>query len=417
MADLSFLLPLQKPVAILGCGVSGSAVAAACEQAGVPYAVYDERAGKGKDFSGHLQDYAFLVPSAGIPPAHPLIVEAVNKNIPLRSDVDLLLQSAPQATVVAVTGTNGKSTTVALIGHILQQAGKNVATGGNIGQAACNLPTLGADGIYVLEMSSYMLYYTDNPVADVAVYLNMTPDHLEWHGSTDHYRQSKERIFRQRTGRAPQVRIYGTSLQNEEQRDKALDIPEHLFLQGAHNRENLLAAYEACRACGLDHDTILRHMAGFEGLPHRQKQVAVHAGIRFINDSKATNPDAAATALARYDNIYWIAGGLPTEQFLQGLEPYYPKIRKAYLVGTAQDAFAAALDGIVANRKSGTIAQAVRHAYDDAYEDARAHSGNGQAVILLSPACKSMDQYRNFEERGTDFEACVHQLLQQENAR
>src|SRR5690606_14626509 len=143
-----------------------------------------------------LDDYAFLVPSAGIKPTHAIIREAIAKNIPIYSDVDLLIQSAPDAQVIAVTGTNGKSTTTALIGFILQQAGKNVAVGGNIGQACCSLPSLGADGIYVLELSSYMLHNTVHPVADIAVYLNLTPDHLDWHGSFEHYKSAKERIFR-----------------------------------------------------------------------------------------------------------------------------------------------------------------------------------------------------------------------------
>lgn len=396
MADISCFSDLKKPVAILGLGVSGRAVADACAAANVPYHGWDENKKEGHDFTGHLEEYAFLVPSAGIAPSHPVIAEAVAKNIPLHSDVDLLLQSAPDATVIAVTGTNGKSTTTALIAHILKAAGKNVAVGGNLGQAACSLPSLGADGIYVIEMSSYMLYYSANAVADIAVFLNITPDHQDWHGSMAHYKNSKERIFRQRDNRPPQVKIYGLSMG---QTADTYVLPDHEFLKGAHNHENRVAALEACRACGLDDATILHHMQSFGGLPHRQKRVTVIGDVQFINDSKGTNPDATSKALSSFENMFWIVGGQATADKLSGLEQFYPKIRHAYLIGEAQDEFAGLLNGVLPYTKCGVMAKAVEQAFVDARK-----SGD-KAVVLLSPACKSWDQYKNYEERGLEFEA------------
>lgn len=408
MADFSFLKTLDKPVAIFGYGVSGKAVAQACEQAGVPFAVWDEQNNYGTDFSNHLEDYAFLVPSAGIKPTHQIIREAIAKHIPIYSDVDLLVQSAPDATVVAVTGTNGKSTTTALIGFILEQAGKQVAVGGNIGKAACSLPSFGSDGIYVLELSSYMLHNTANPVADIAVHLNITPDHIDWHGSFEHYKAAKERIFRQRDNRAAQVRIYGVSSKPTEV-DFSF-IPPHDYLKGEHNRENMIAAFMACRACGVDDATILKHMAAFQGLAHRQKKVATYKNIAFVNDSKATNADATSKALSSYDNIYWILGGVAKSDGINGLDVFYPNIKRAYLIGQASQEFARALDGALPFMECGDMQNAIENAFYDAMNDEQ------QAVILLSPACASFDQYKNFEERGDDFAARVTQLLQERTA-
>lgn len=408
MADFSFLKSLEKPVAIFGYGVSGKAVAQACEQAGVAHTVWDENSGYGTDFSNHLEDYAFLVPSAGVKPTHAVIREAIAKKIPVLSDVDLLLQSAPDATVIAVTGTNGKSTTTALIGFILEQAGKKVAVGGNIGQAACSLPSLDKDGIYVLEMSSYMLHITAQPVADIAVYLNITPDHIDWHGSFEHYQSAKERILRQRDNHAPQVRVYGMSMRPSTEDFSFL--PPHDYLKGEHNLENRIAALQACRACGLDDATILKHMAVFQGLAHRQKNVAQYKHITFINDSKATNADATSKALSSYDNIYWILGGLPKSDGINGLDVFYPKIKHAYLIGQASAEFARTLDGSVPFTECGVMQNAIENAFYDAMNDDR------EAVILLSPACASFDQYKNFEERGDDFTARVTQLLQERAA-
>ncbi|MDB5478639.1 MAG: UDP-N-acetylmuramoyl-L-alanine--D-glutamate ligase [Alphaproteobacteria bacterium] len=413
MADLSFLKSLNKPIAILGLGVSGQAVANACVQSGLPFHAWDDNAETRArfqdkftlaDFAADLSAYAFLVPAAGIKLGHPVLQQAAAQKIQIQSDVDLLLQSAPDATVIGITGTNGKSTTTALVGHILQEAGKNVAIGGNIGHAACSLPSLGADSFYVLELSSYMLEISAYPVADIAVFLNITPDHLDWHGTMEKYSAAKEKIFRQRPNRPGQIKIYGHSMQREEL--ELPELPEHPFLKGEHNAENITAAFAACRAAGLDDDTIQKHLMSFQGLPHRQKIVATFKDIIFVNDSKGTNPDATSKALASFDSIFWIAGGRATDEKLGGLEKYYPKIRKAYLIGEAADEFA----DLLKNEMPVSICGMLKNAVEQAFVDAL--NFDGAATILLSPACKSFDQYQNFEQRGDDFTAQVYSVLE-----
>ncbi len=415
MADLSYLKKLSKPVAVLGLGVSGRAVAQACMDAGVEFHAWDDNAETREkyaqifpiaDFSDRLTDYAFLVPSAGMKPTHPILQKAYEQKIQIYSDVDLLLQSAPSANVIAITGTNGKSTTTALIGHILKQAAYNVQVGGNIGNAACSLLPLDRDGWYVLEMSSYMLEITANPIADVAVLLNVTPDHLDWHGTFENYKAAKEKIFRQRDGKPPQKRVYGLSMPQHEAVLGLPDFSAQPFLKGAHNHENMEVAFAVCRAIGMDRDTIEKHIMSFEGLAHRQKRVAVYKNVEFINDSKATNADATSKALASFENIYWIVGGMPKSDGLNGLDVFYPKIKKAYLIGQASEAFAQVLDGKLPALQCETIAKATEAALKDALQD------DAHAVVLLSPACASFDQYKNFEQRGDDFAAQVHILLE-----
>jgi UDP-N-acetylmuramoylalanine--D-glutamate ligase len=416
MADLSFLKILDKPIAVLGLGISGRAVAQACVDAGVPFHAWDDNAETRaryenefpiKNFSDALKDYAFLVPSAGMKPDHSILAKAAEQKISIQSDVDLLLQSAPRANVIAITGTNGKSTTTALIGHVLKEAAYNVQVGGNIGKAACSLLPLDSDGWYVLEMSSYMLEITANPIADVAVLLNVTPDHLDWHETFENYKAAKEKIFRQREGRPPQKRVYGLSMPHHESVLGLPDFSQQPYLKGAHNQENMVAAFAVCRAIGMDRDTIEKHIMSFEGLAHRQKQVATYQQIEFINDSKATNADATSKALASFDNIYWIVGGMPKSDGIDGLDVFYPKIKSAYLIGQASQEFARKLEGHVSYQECGTIAAATAQAFKDALQSSK------PAVILLSPACASFDQYKNFEQRGDDFAAQVQRVLQE----
>lgn len=409
MADLSHLKNFMKDIAVYGLGVTGRAVADALKSANVPFALWDDSAEKReqykdiypiKDFRGDLQNYAFLVPPPGMKPDHPVL-----QNTKIFSDIDLLLQSAPEAKVVAITGTNGKSTVTTLIGHVLTEAGLNVAIGGNLGQAACSLPSLDESGIYVLELSSFQLEITASPVADIAILLNITPDHIDWHGSFENYKAAKQKIFTQRPDRPKQVRIYGHSL-TKNSAEVPNELKNHPFLKGAHNQENISAAIEACRACGLDDKTIIRHILSFEGLAHRQKNIAKYRNIAFINDSKATNVDSAAKALSSFEDIYWILGGLPTDDLLNGLDVYFPKVKHAYLIGQASDVFAEILQGKVSFTKCETLKNAVTKSFDDA------QAQEGTATILLSPACKSFDQYTGFEQRGDDFVEQVQQALQ-----
>jgi UDP-N-acetylmuramoylalanine--D-glutamate ligase len=410
MADLSFLKKLDKPVAVYGLGVTGRAVADALKQSGIDFNIWDDsnetrekykNVYPVKDFTNDLSGYAFLVPPPGMKPTHPVLQKSK-----ILSDIDLLLQSAPDATVIGITGTNGKSTTTALIGHVLQQASLKVAVGGNIGQAACSLPSLDKTGFYVLELSSYQLEITANPVADIAVLLNITPDHLDWHGTLENYKAAKQKIFRQRESKPQQIKILGMSMLDK----LSFDFPElqnHPFLKGQHNQENIVAAIDVCRAVGLDDKTIIKHILTFEGLAHRQKNVGQYKNITFINDSKATNAEATSKALASFENIYWIVGGLPKSDGLDGLDRFYPKIKQAYLIGQASAEFAKTLEGKLPFAECGTIHNAVAKAFKDALND------KDQTVILLSPACASFDQYKNFEQRGDDFIAQVNAILKE----
>jgi UDP-N-acetylmuramoylalanine--D-glutamate ligase len=447
MVDLSHLRSLDKPIAIFGLGISGQAVANACLQSGVKFHAWDDSFSKRDDvahyplidFTSDMHDYAFLVPAAGIKPSHPILTLARKQNIPLFSDVDLLLQAAPHARVVGITGTNGKSTTTALIAHILEKCGIKNAVGGNIGRAACTLPNLSADGVYVLELSSYQLAITQAPIADIAVYLNLTSDHLEWHGTMNNYALAKENILKPRLNRK-QVAIIGidtrhtksvalryqpmsshslVTISTQTQADLfvkdgymyagaelIVDLNQHQFLHGKHNHENCIAAFAACRALGIEKNAIIQALMSFEGLSYRQKRSAVWKNITFINDSKATNAEATAKALASFENIYWILGGQAKQDGLKGLAHFYPRVKKAYLIGEASHKFSEVLEDHLAFSLCDMLDIAVKQAFLDAKKQSE------KAVILLSPACASFDQYQNFEKRGDHFEQLVKDLIE-----
>jgi UDP-N-acetylmuramoylalanine--D-glutamate ligase len=303
------------------------------------------------------------------------------------------------------------------------------------------LEALDQDGIYVLEMSSYQLDLTLSITFDVAVLLNVTPDHLDRHGDFDGYVKAKRQIFHRQTkprtaivgvDDATCAKIYADLKAADEQtvigisgerivpggvyaengvliddsegkRVPAIALKECPSLPGSHNGQNAAAAYAACKAVGVDPAVIAACLRSFPGLAHRQQIVAVIDGVPYVNDSKATNIDAAAKALACYDHILWIAGGRAKESGLAGLEPYFGHIAQAFLIGEAAADFAAALEGHVPVSLSGTVAQAVSAAADAA-------SRLPGSVVLLSPACASFDQFANFEQRGDAFVQAVKSL-------
>lgn len=325
------------------------------------------------------------------------------------SDIELFARANPAARIVGVTGTNGKSTTSALIHHILKNAGIKAEIGGNFGTSPLALPK--AD-VYVLELSSYQLERCPSLRVEVGIMLNLTPDHLERHGDMEGYAKAKARLFVNGAGTA----IYGTddawTIATGEAaakhgwkpaplhvpadgRFEGYDLAQYKTLPGAHNWQNALAAIFACRALGLTDSVIHAGLSDFPGLPHRQQHVARVQGIDFINDSKATNADATARALGCYDRIYWIAGGRPKAGGLNGLERYMPRIARAFLIGEAASDFARWLDGKAPYELCGDL----RTATTQAYKAARQEGG----VVLLSPACASLDQFKNYEERGNLF--------------
>lgn len=453
-----------RRIAVMGLARSGLAAARALVAGGAEVLAWDDGA-TGREaaakagiplsdlHAADLTGVAALVLSPGIPHTfptpNPVAARAKAAGIPIIGDVELLKRARPDATYLGITGTNGKSTTTALTGHILEAAGRRIQVGGNLGTPVLTFDALGRDGIYVLEMSSYQLELTPALGFDAAALLNITPDHLDRHGGMDGYVAAKRLAFR--TGAPTPVAIVGVddahcramadALAAEggrtvvrisaetfvpggvsaadgvlvDDRDgtaaRIIDLRECPSLPGRHNWQNACAAYALTRAAGVSAADVAAAMRTFPGLAHRQQHIATIGGVRFVNDSKATNADAAAKALACYGAIHWILGGKPKEGGLDGLDAFMPRIREAFLIGEATEDFAAWLSARgVKHRRCGTIDAAT----DAAFRAARADAGP-ERVVLLSPACASFDQFPNFEVRGDAFRAAVDALSRAED--
>ncbi len=455
MIDLGFLK--GKTIAVLGLGKSGMSAARALSASGAEVLAWDD--GKPDpaavpegvtvtDLSqADLSRAAMLVLSPGIPRCHPAphlaVARAHEAGCPIVSDIDLLGQAQTGARYLGITGTNGKSTTTALIGHVLTKTGPPVQVGGNLGIPALSLKPLEADGWYVLELSSYQLETVSAVEWDIGVLINVAPDHLDRYADMDGYVDAKRAIFaRQPKGATAIVgvddewsratfdmlscdknrRVIPISAQGPVAggvfvRDgklidatggaerPVLDLRGVPTLPGSHNWQNAAAAYAAALTVGSAPEAIADAMRGFPGLRHRQELVGSIGALHFINDSKATNPDAAARALACYDRIYWIAGGLAKQGGLEVLIPHLGRVAHAFLIGAAAEMLAEFLDGSVPTSQCGEIASAVEAAVAQAQADC-----GGEAVVLLSPACASWDQFANFEARGDAFVAAVRGL-------
>lgn len=385
---------------------------------------------------GALVGCAGLALAPGVPLTHPVpnqvVANAQRAGVEVIGDIELLLREL-KPTVYGITGTNGKSTTTALLSHVLKGAGRSIAMGGNIGQAVLDLPRFesATDGTYVIEMSSFQIDLTPGWQVRIALLLNITPDHLDRHGSMENYAAIKARIFagqtagytavigvdddycraihaalvRENSGRVivpvsiQRVLEQGVSAVNGQiyENGKAVFALDFPALPGAHNGQNIAAAFAAARAAGLDADTIRAGIASFPGLKHRLQRVGSIDGIACINDSKATNADSTEKALAAFENVYWIAGGKAKEGGIASLKALFPRIRRASLIGEAASDFAATL-GAVPHAVCGTLDKAL----DDALDAAR-RDRIKDAVVLLSPACASYDQFKSFEHRGDEF--------------
>jgi UDP-N-acetylmuramoylalanine--D-glutamate ligase len=366
-----------------------------------------------------------------------LILAARGHGVPIRGDVDLLAELVGPRPVVGITGTNGKSTTTALIHHLLRSAGVDAELGGNIGRPVLELDLGPLDRVLVLELSSFQLDLCERLCCRVAVWLNLTPDHLDRHGDLAGYVAAKERIFsNQGEGDVAVVGIDDAPSQEVAYRLRALGrkvvtvsldqaVPAEIEagtgrlidtldgaaieaidlralpnLRGRHNWQNAAAAYAAVRALGLPPERAIAGLSSFAGLPHRMEEVARAGRVVWVNDSKATNPDSAARSLSSYPSIYWIAGGKPKLGGFKSLRPCLGAVRGAYLIGAAADEIAADLGDLVPVRRCGRLDAAVAHAS----ADARA-GGEVEAVVLLAPACASFDQFKDFEARGDAFRA------------
>jgi UDP-N-acetylmuramoylalanine--D-glutamate ligase len=451
-------------VAVLGLGRSGRPAIASLRAGGAEVVAWDDapaaRAAaeaEGIPLADLTRPRSFervkaLVVSPGIPhlyPApHPAVAAAWDAGVAVDNDIGLFFRSfatpawdafdrTPQ--VVAITGSNGKSTTTALLAHVLEAAGRPVQTGGNIGRGVLDLDPASDGMVVVLELSSYQIELARALQPDIAVFLNLSPDHLDRHGGMGGYFAAKRRLF---TQGGPSRSIIGVD-ENEGRflanamREEAgtgdpvievsvsrkltgpgwhvtarkgflaewrhgkqvasIDLRPMLTLPGAHNHQNACAAYAAARSLGLGPRQIEAGLASYPGLAHRSQLVATWRGVRIVNDSKATNADAAEKALLSFERIRWIAGGRPKEGGIAGLRPLFPRVAKAYLIGEAAEDFAVTLGGtphVIAR----TLEAAVAAALSDAEEG---------EVVLLAPACASFDQYESFEHRGRAFEALV----------
>ena len=453
-----------KTVAVFGLGASGTAAARALLEGGANVAAWDDStAGReaaaregiplvdlaAVDWSG----FSALVLAPGVPLTHPephwTVVKARQSGVEIIGDIEVFAREralrAPKAPFIAITGTNGKSTTTALVAHILRHAGYDVQLGGNIGRAILTLKDPAPDRFHVVEMSSFQIDLTPTLNPTVGVMLNVTPDHLDRHGTIENYAAVKERVvqgaevaaigiddefglamLKRRTEYGPAVAFSaeksiapGYSLLDDTiicSNRAALAVKLGSLsgittLRGRHNAQNALGAIAAVREClnwlGRSSDLDWQGaLASFPGLPHRMEEVGRVGNVLFINDSKATNADSTEKALLSFPrDVFWIVGGKPKAGGITGLEPLFGGISKAYLIGESSDDFAATIEGKVAFERSGTLDAAVAAAAKDA-----ATSRGGEPVVLLSPACASYDQFKNFEVRGDAFRALVAAL-------
>lgn len=452
-------------VAVFGLGVSGRAAAASLMAGGADVfawddseAARDQARAEGIELSDLVKadwrEFAFLVLAPGVPLTHPephwTVKRARDAGVEIIGDTEIFMRALMAGNLahnlIAITGTNGKSTTTALIGHVLGEAGLEVEIGGNIGTPVLALRPPAEDLFYVVEFSSYQIDLTPSLKPGVAILLNITPDHLDRHGSLEHYAAVKARIFAGQgagdvavvgvddapsrkiaSGIAPVANRIEISVLRETDglyaRDGSLfdgrDAPPSKLgsfdgmagLRGVHNWQNAAAAYAVASArFGLTAETVFAAFNSFPGLVHRMEQIGEINGVAIVNDSKATNAEAAARALDSFDEIYWIAGGQAKEGGIDSLAEYFPKIVKAYLIGEAQDAFADLLTPHMAVEKCGTVERAAAAAFRDVTAN-NARGEAGERAILFSPACASFDQYRNFEKRGEAFKAAVENLL------
>ena len=450
-----------KSVALFGLGASGNATALALVAGGARVSAWDDNAdARAKAGAAGVpvidlatadwSEFSALVLAPGVPLTHPephwTVARARDAGVEVIGDIELFCRErarhAPGAPFVAITGTNGKSTTTALLAHLLRAAGRDVAMGGNIGTPILALPEPAADRVHVVEMSSFQIDLTPSLAPTVGILLNLTPDHLDRHGTMDNYAAIKERLVTTAVHAAIGVddsycRAIAGRLRDTGRNLDAFSVEQSIpdgwsvdgtrlvsgaswaglngafadlagigTLRGRHNAQNALAASIAVLRLGVRPEQITAALASFPGLPHRMEQVGRAGRVLFINDSKATNADSTNKALAAFPrDIYWIAGGKAKEGGIDSLRSYFPRIAKAYLIGEAATAFAATLGTDVPHEHSGTLAAAVEAAARDASQ-----SSGSEPVVLLSPACASYDQFKNFEQRGDSFRQLVAAL-------
>ncbi len=423
----------NKSYAILGLARSGMATLDALHASGARILAWDAReelreAANDKaiiadPMEADLSDYDAIVVSPGVPlNTHPIRDKAADDGVQIIGDIELFAQarrSLPPHRVVGITGTNGKSTTTALLHHIIQSAALPTHMGGNIGVPILSQEPLAAGGVYVLELSSYQIDLTHSLDCDVAMLLNISPDHLDRYDSYDAYAAAKVRLFDMMD--PDHVAIFGSTdektqlalqLIRAEGRVKNIMDSSAFFLegqenwpslQGPHNLENAVAAVVAAEVLGIKEHQWRPALASFKGLPHRMERMAEAEGVLFVNDSKATNPASTGPALGAYPKIHWIVGGLPKSDSLEECEPYFGNVVQAYTIGDAGPMFGELLAPHMPVDPCEMILTAVQHA--------AANAKPGE-VVLLSPACASFDQFKDFEARGECFRNAVESVIE-----
>ncbi len=455
-----------QKVALFGLGGSGMSAAKSLVAGGAILTAFDdnpERCTAAADLSIPVADlhdpdwaaFTALVLSPGVPLTHPephwSVTMAQRAGVPIIGDIEIFEREraiqAPNSRLVAITGTNGKSTTTALITHLLQTLGSKAEMGGNIGRAVLDIGEFDNETVYVLECSSYQIELTPGMRPNVGILLNLSPDHLDRHGDMTRYAGVKAQLAEiaarqsvaivgiddqwcndirsrlQDTGGFVQSLSVGREVDNGAfalggqifladggQNELAADISGIETLKGVHNWQNAGAALLALRALGYSTDKIAAAFSSFPGLAHRMELVETLENVRFVNDSKATNAEAAARALESYTDIFWIAGGRGKSGGIDTLEPLFGRIRHAFLIGEAAENFRKTLSGKVSFTLSGDLDRAVKDAAQAAREFAREDS-NARPVVLLAPAAASFDQFINFEVRGNAFRKAVMQIV------
>jgi UDP-N-acetylmuramoylalanine--D-glutamate ligase len=444
----------SQPVAVFGLGLSGLSAVKALIEAGFSVTAGDdkqENCQKAKDLGASikdlssidLSDFHFLVLAPGVPYAfepHPVVLNAQKHNLEIIGDIELLDRSDHGKKTIGITGTNGKSTTTALMTHVLKECGLKAEMAGNIGVPVCDLNIDDLD-IIVLEISSFQLDLCPRYRPDISILLNITPDHIDRHGSLLNYIEAKEIILE-----GEGIGIVGIDGDyTQESFNKAffkgkrkmipisvkLEVTEGIFvhdnklfenhggkntevfeinnfetLKGSHNYQNIAAVYAVTNSLKINPDRVKESFSSFKGLTHRQYKIGQKDKVVFINDSKATNAEATARALASYKNIHWIVGGRAKEGGLNGLEIFKDKIIKAYLIGESSDEFAVWLKkNNFSFQKCKTLDKAVSQSYKEAKKNSE------DSVVLLSPACASFDQYTSFEKRGEAFTEKVLSII------
>ncbi|OUV07039.1 MAG: UDP-N-acetylmuramoyl-L-alanine--D-glutamate ligase [Alphaproteobacteria bacterium TMED87] len=444
-----------KKILVVGFGKTGFSSARSLRKSGADIYIWDdnnifrdlaiENGFTIFEYKKHdINTFDEIIWSPGVPHSypvpHPIAQEAKKVGVRIKSDIDLLFQGQNKASYYCISGTNGKSTTTVMVAHILKNAGKNIQVGGNLGRAVLDLEPLGHDGIYILEISSFQSELLQNFKPTISALLNISPDHIDRHGSMDGYVNAKAQLFKSQSQgsiaiindddeycrniksmilRNSKLEVISISVDHKVtngifvesnilkdsffEKNYELDLSVFNHLYGRHNNQNIAFAYTISKICGIKIEEIIDSLSSFHGLSHRQEIVGQYSNILFINDSKATNWASALQALSSYNNIYWVAGGISKGSYPEDFKLYSKNIKKAFLIGQSANEISDFLNNKnIPNIIHSSLEDATLNAWEQANRD-----NNTQSTILLSPACASMDMFKNFEERGEAFVSYV----------